>query len=78
MKTTVPLSMCATVAVKNSAGEWVEIGHTTDLKLSVEQEEWLEAPFRPRREVSVSMEIAGTEAAINTLVELARDASTAG
>ena len=73
MRTSVPLNLSVPVAVKNWLGEWVEVGYTTDLELTIETDEWMEAPFRPRREISLSMEVSGTETALTEILRVVRE-----
>ena len=71
MKYEVPLNVHGTpVAMMGSDGEWTEIGYVTDFALSIHQEEFMEAPFRPYREIDMCIDVFGKPGITDFFVKL--------
>lgn len=73
MRTTRMMNVHGTpVAVKNAAGEWVEIGYITNLDFTVEVDEWMpwERPFKTFKDYTFSLDARATNTAIGTLLGL--------
>jgi len=79
MRTTLTISQAygTPVAMKNAAGEWVEVGYISDLEFTMEQEEsveFLTLPYKLPKTYSMELDVEANEAARALIIEIVQQA----